>query len=52
MLRVGAIFGLLLVSILLIRYKTNEKLQKFVIVSVIGSLVVYVFIVMTVEVLR
>jgi hypothetical protein len=52
MLRIGAIFGLLLVSFLLIRYRTNEKLQKFVITSVLGSLVVYIFIVMTMELFR
>ncbi|MGF1763692.1 hypothetical protein [Aliivibrio kagoshimensis] len=52
MLRIGAIFGLLLVSFLLIRYRTNEKLQKFVIISVLGSLVAYILVVMTMELFR
>jgi hypothetical protein len=52
MTRLVAIGVLILIALFLIRYGTNEKLQKAVIVTVLSSVAAYIVYIMATELLR
>ncbi len=52
MTRLIAIAVLLVIVVVLIRYRANEKLQKGVVVAVVGATVVYVVSVFVMELIR
>lgn len=52
MIRLISIVALIVIAFLLIRYRTNEKLQKIVVISVVGAFLVYAAGVMITELAR
>ncbi|USD66473.1 hypothetical protein [Vibrio sp. SCSIO 43136] len=52
MIRLLAIAALLVLAVLLFKYRTNEKLQKGVVTVAITGFVLYVIYVVTMELIR
>lgn len=49
MIRILAIFLLVAVAYVLIRYDSNERLRKGVVITILGSLLIYIVIVVITE---
>ncbi|ANS85300.1 hypothetical protein RJD38_00045 [Vibrio scophthalmi] len=52
MTRLIAIVFLIALAYVLVRYRTNEKLQKYVVITLISGFVVYVTTLMITELMR
>lgn len=52
MIRIIAIFALLVLAVFLFRYRTNEKLQRGVVLSAIIGLAIYTLVIVISELAR
>ncbi|WP_167515601.1 hypothetical protein [Vibrio taketomensis] len=52
MTRLIAIVFLIAIAFVLIRYRTNEKLQKYVVITLVGGFLVYTASLMITELMR
>ncbi|WP_175443259.1 hypothetical protein [Vibrio sonorensis] len=52
MTRLIAIAALVVIAFLLIRYRTNEKLQKWVVIGLVSGFIVYTASLMLTELMR
>lgn len=52
MTRLLAIAFLIVIAFVLIRYRTNEKLQKYVVITLVSSFIIYTATIMVTELIR
>lgn len=52
MTRLLAIVFLIAIAFVLIRYRTSEKLQKYVVITVVSSFIIYTATLMVTELIR